>query len=148
MCPGERVTERGLEARLAISRTPIRAALAKLESGGLVARDSLGFREGVGTEVVRPARERAKSSDVDLVEEIARSCAFESPRSDWHRISSDFHIERARPTGTTFAMRAVQDAVAATRQQIDGVHGRSISRQRTKGVHGTIKGFAVIRGGR
>ncbi|WP_157701861.1 GntR family transcriptional regulator, partial [Salmonella enterica] len=39
--PGERLTERWAEATFNASRTPVRAALQKLESEGLVCRDGL-----------------------------------------------------------------------------------------------------------
>jgi DNA-binding GntR family transcriptional regulator len=39
LAPGERLTERWLEGRFEGSRTPIRAALARLESEDLVRRD-------------------------------------------------------------------------------------------------------------
>ncbi len=43
LVPGERLTERGLEAELAASRTPVRAALLRLETEGLVQRGERGF---------------------------------------------------------------------------------------------------------
>ncbi|UNA33296.1 GntR family transcriptional regulator [Klebsiella variicola subsp. variicola] len=39
--PGERLTERWAEASFNASRTPVRAALQKLESEGLVCREGL-----------------------------------------------------------------------------------------------------------
>ena len=39
--PGERLTERWAEATFKASRTPVRAALQKLESEGLVCRDGI-----------------------------------------------------------------------------------------------------------
>ena len=73
--PGERLTERWLESRFAGSRTPIRAALARLEGEELVRRDGrnwivapidLGelellseFREPLETTAVRLACARA-----------------------------------------------------------------------------------------
>jgi DNA-binding GntR family transcriptional regulator len=125
MSPGERFTERALEARFEISRTPIRAALAKLETDGLVARDdrswvvtpisleeleqAIAFREVVETAVVKLACKHADPSDIDLVKEIIVSCTGDSPRCDWHRVGLDFHIELARLTGNAFYVRAVQD---------------------------------------
>lgn len=38
LAPGERVTEEGLAARIGVSRTPVREALLRLESQGLVLR--------------------------------------------------------------------------------------------------------------
>ena len=42
--PGSRVTERGLESELGASRTPLRAALMRLETEGLVARDGRAWQ--------------------------------------------------------------------------------------------------------
>lgn len=39
--PGERLTERWAEAKFNASRTPVRAALQKLESEGLICRDGI-----------------------------------------------------------------------------------------------------------
>ena len=43
LAPGERVSERGLETTLAASRTPVRAALSRLQAEGLVRRDERGW---------------------------------------------------------------------------------------------------------
>ena len=37
--PGERLTERWIESRFGASRTPVRAALLRLETEGLIGRD-------------------------------------------------------------------------------------------------------------
>lgn len=39
LAPGERLSERGLESRFGASRTPVRAALSRLEVEGLVRND-------------------------------------------------------------------------------------------------------------
>ncbi|RVD69541.1 GntR family transcriptional regulator, partial [Mesorhizobium sp. M4A.F.Ca.ET.029.04.2.1] len=41
--PGERLTERWIESRFAASRTPVRAALLRLETEGLICRDGRGW---------------------------------------------------------------------------------------------------------
>jgi DNA-binding GntR family transcriptional regulator len=125
MAPGERFSERSLEGRFHASRTPIRAALARLETDGLVARDDRGwvvtpislaeleqaveFRQMIEVEVVKLACLRARGSDIDLIEEILASCTPDSPRSDWHRVGSDFHVQLARLTGNDFYVRAMHD---------------------------------------
>ena len=43
LAPGERLTERGLEASFDASRTPVRAALGRLDAEGLVQRDGRGW---------------------------------------------------------------------------------------------------------
>jgi DNA-binding GntR family transcriptional regulator len=80
LAPGERLTERGLEASFAASRTPVRAALVRLDTEGLVQREGRGWivapidlveigalaelREAVETAAVRLAVERASDEEV------------------------------------------------------------------------------------
>ena len=43
LAPGERLSERWLETRFEGSRTPIRAALVRLETEGLIQREGRGY---------------------------------------------------------------------------------------------------------
>ncbi|WP_433862378.1 GntR family transcriptional regulator [Streptomyces sp. L7] len=52
--PGSRITERGLEAELGASRTPLRAALMRLEAEGLVRRDGRGWEVSPSTSARSP----------------------------------------------------------------------------------------------
>ena len=79
--PGERLTERLLENQFQTSRTPIRAALMRLEGEGLIQRDGRNwavapidlteiealaeFREPLEVAAVKLACERATEADVD-----------------------------------------------------------------------------------
>src|ERR1700710_2024566 len=81
---GERLTERGLETELSASRTPVRAALMRLETEGLVQRDGRGwivapsglteiaslleYREVIEAAAVRLACERASDADIDALD--------------------------------------------------------------------------------
>src|SRR5215813_15414835 len=81
--PGERLTERWLEAKFEGSRTPVRAALIRLEAEGLVQRDGrnwtvapidLGeiealaeFREPLEITAVRFDCSRATDTDLDAI---------------------------------------------------------------------------------
>jgi DNA-binding GntR family transcriptional regulator len=83
LAPGERLTERGLEAGFAASRTPVRAALGRLDAEGLVQRDGRGWivspidlaeigalaelREAVEGAAVRLAVQRASAADIAAV---------------------------------------------------------------------------------
>lgn len=125
--PGERLTERWLESRFEGSRTPIRAALARLEAEELVRRDGrnwivapidLGelealaeFREPLETTAVRLACGRAKEADLAAIEEMLNSCQSGAPREEWHRVGTDFHVEIARLSGNPFVAKAIKGAM-------------------------------------
>ena len=81
--PGERLSERWLETKFDGSRTPIRAALIRLETEGLIQREGrnwtvspidLGeiealaeFREPLEAAAIRLACRRADAGDIDAV---------------------------------------------------------------------------------
>lgn len=127
MKPGERFSERALEGRFGASRTPIRAALSRLEGEGLVCRDERGwsvtpisfeeieqvseFRRAVECEAVALACERAEAAEIDVVAEMLTSCTLDMPREEWHRVGTEFHVELARLGGNGFFVRAVQDVM-------------------------------------
>lgn len=121
--PGERLTERWLEARFHGSRTPVRAALVRLEAEGLVQRDGrnwiaapidLGeiealaeFREPLEITAVRLACARATEADLDAIEEMLNACRPGVPREEWHKVGTDFHVEIARLSGNPFLVKAI-----------------------------------------
>ncbi|PSJ54920.1 GntR family transcriptional regulator [Pseudaminobacter soli (ex Li et al. 2025)] len=127
VAPGERLTERWLEGRFGGSRTPVRAALVRLEAEELVRRDGrnwmvapieLGeiaalaeFREAVESSAVRLACERASEVDIDAVTELLDACEPDAPREEWHRVGTDFHVEVARLSGNEFLIKAVAGAM-------------------------------------
>ncbi|MEW6639119.1 MAG: GntR family transcriptional regulator [Pseudomonadota bacterium] len=127
IAPGERLTERWIEARFSASRTPIRAALLRLETEGLVGRDGRGwtvapinlaeleqvsvYREAVEVAAVRLTCALADRSALEAVEGLLESCDAETSREEWHRVGNDFHIELARICGNEFLARAVRDAM-------------------------------------
>lgn len=110
--PGERLSERGLESMLGASRTPIRAALMRLENEGLTQREGRGwqvtpidlaevravmeYREAIERAAVVLAVERASD------EELASLCALAEVRRDQDdeetglRDGGDFHAALAR----------------------------------------------------
>jgi len=122
--PGERLTERWLETQFEGSRTPIRAALLRLEGEDLVRRDGRNwmvapidltelaalaeFREPLETTAVRLACARATDSDLDTVAALLDSCRADVPRDAWHQAGTDFHVELARLSGNPFLLKAVR----------------------------------------
>lgn len=125
--PGERLTERWVESRFGASRTPVRAALLRLETEGLVSRDGRGwtvspinlaeieqiavYREAVEIAAVRLTCALEDRSAVDTIEAMLDACDAGTAREEWHRAGMDFHIELARLSGNEFLFRGVRDAM-------------------------------------
>ncbi|SEA88647.1 GntR family transcriptional regulator [Leifsonia sp. 21MFCrub1.1] len=125
--PGSRLTERGLEAELGASRTPLRSALMRLESEGLVGRDGRGwqvtpidlaeiarlseFRDAVESAAVRLSCARASDAEIaELAEHLGRSAGDRSPDGAV-RAGTDFHVRLAALSGNAFFADAVDDAM-------------------------------------
>ena len=122
--PGERLTERWLETQFQGSRTPIRAALLRLEAEDLVRRDGRNwvvapidlneiaalaeFREPLETTAVRLACVRAAETDLETVAALLDSCRPDVPRAAWHQAGTDFHVELARLSGNPFLLKALR----------------------------------------
>lgn len=131
LTPGGKLTERGLEARFGVSRTPARAALVRLETEGLVQRVDRGwrvapidlaqirelaeYREAVEAAGVRLAVSRALDGEVlALAAQLQTTKPAESAgEEDVVRAGSDFHTALARLSGNAFFTNAV--AAAMTR---------------------------------
>ncbi|WP_291050358.1 GntR family transcriptional regulator [Herbiconiux sp.] len=130
LAPGERLTERGLEAAFAGSRTPVRAALMRLENEGLVLREghagrgwvvapidvaeirSLAeLREAVESMAVRLAVERAVDADLDAVAELLTAGGPAADEDEGLRAGSDFHVELATLSGNPLLADAVRGAM-------------------------------------
>lgn len=125
--PGEKLTERWMESRFGASRTPVRAALLGLETEGLVSRDGRGwtvspinlaeieqvavYRQAVEAAAARLTAEFDDKSGLEAIEAMLDSCGADTPREEWHRVGTDFHVELARLSGNEFLFRAVRDAM-------------------------------------
>lgn len=125
--PGERLTERWLETRFEGSRTPIRAALMRLEGEDLVRREGRNwivapidlrelelvaeFREPLESAAVRAACRRASAADLAGIEAMLDECQAGAPREEWHRVGTDFHVEIARLSGNPFIVRGIESAM-------------------------------------
>ncbi|MBN9233854.1 MULTISPECIES: GntR family transcriptional regulator [Phyllobacteriaceae] len=125
--PGEKLTERWIESRFGASRTPVRAALLRLETEGLVQRDGRGwtvspinlaeieqiavYRQAVEVAAARLVAKLEDKSGLDAIEAMLDSCGDDTPREEWHRVGTDFHVELARMSGNEFLFRGVRDAM-------------------------------------
>jgi len=125
--PGSRLTERGLEVELGASRTPLRAALMRLEAEGLVARDGRGWqvspidlgeiaqlsqlRDAVETAAARISC--ATASDADIADLAAQVSGFDHSRQtdEAVRAGTEFHVRLAALSGNHFFADAVDSAM-------------------------------------
>lgn len=159
--PGERLTERWLEGRFAGSRTPVRAALARLEGEGLVCRDGRGwiaapidlrelealaeYREPLEATAVRLACARADAGAVDAIEAMLDACRPGVPREEWHRVGTDFHVAVARLSGNPFLVQAIDGVMTRLSRPRWLEVGTEASREQAWAEHRRI--LALIRAG-
>jgi DNA-binding GntR family transcriptional regulator len=123
LAPGQRLSERGLEPAFGASRTPIRAALMRLESDGLVQRDGKNwmvaplnldeigalyeYREVLESASVRLAIQRASADDLEALLELGNG--VDSDQTPEHSLDAgaSFHLQLARLSGNPFVMDAM-----------------------------------------
>lgn len=128
LLPGERLSERGLEDALGASRTPIRAALMRLENEGLTQRMARGwqvtpvdlteirsameFRETLEAGIVQLATERSDEEAILGLLELSEVHAGEAEDEETGlRDGTDFHVSLAMLTGNTFFGEAIRDVM-------------------------------------
>jgi DNA-binding GntR family transcriptional regulator len=125
--PGSRLTERGLEGDLGVSRTPLRAALMRLEAEGLVSRDGRAWqvspidlgeigrlselRDAVETAAVRLTCARA--TDADIAALVDRLGAYDLGRTHEDAVGAGtgFHVRLAALSGNHFFADSVDAAM-------------------------------------
>ena len=123
LAPGQRLSERGLEPEFGASRTPIRAALMRLESEGLVQRDGKNwvvaplnldeiralyeYREVLESASARLAITRASDDDLEALAELGNG--VDSTETPEHSLDAgtSFHLELARLSGNRFLIDAM-----------------------------------------
>jgi DNA-binding GntR family transcriptional regulator len=134
LAPGQRLSERGLEPEFGASRTPIRAALMRLESEGLAQRDGKNwmvaplnldeihalyeYREVLEAATTRLASQRASREDLEALAELASSADVGETPEHSLEAGTSFHLELARVSGNPFlrdAMRSVLTRLYRTR---------------------------------
>ena len=127
IAPGERISERGLEGRFHASRTPVRAALSRLEREGLILHEgrtwtvtpidldeiaSLAELRGVlEPAAARLAVERASAEQLDEVRAHLDELRSTPDREAGIRMGSTFHLDLAALGGNRFVTDAIADAL-------------------------------------
>nr|WP_274636475.1 GntR family transcriptional regulator [Microbacterium bovistercoris] len=128
LVPGSPLSERGLEAQYGASRTPVRAALMRLQAEGLAARDGRAwrvtpidldevtalaeYREAVEIAAARLACERASDDEIAALAAADRDAQDSAGDAEaGMRRGSDFHEGLAALAGNPFIRQAVTDAV-------------------------------------
>ncbi|MEA9986531.1 MULTISPECIES: GntR family transcriptional regulator [Subtercola] len=122
MTPGERLTERGLETELSASRTPVRAALTRLEAEGLMQRDGRGwmvapidlaetrdlleYREIIEAAAIGLAISRATDAELASLDLMLEAVDPSGPGEEVLRAGTDFHVEVARLSQNPFLVAA------------------------------------------
>ncbi len=125
LAPGERISERGLEAASGASRTPVRAALSRLDAEGLVRRDGRGwivapldlaeivqvveYREAVETAALAHAVDRATPAQLDDLDALLGS--EPDGAEDGVRRGEEFHVELAKLSANPFLVDGVRTAM-------------------------------------
>ncbi len=125
--PGSRITERGLEAELGASRTPLRAALMRLEAEGLVRRDGRAWevspidlgeiarlselRDAVESAGVRLSVVRASDAALGALRDALSASDPERANEDAVGAGADFHVRLAELSGNHFFADAVASAM-------------------------------------
>lgn len=125
--PGERLTERWAEAQLGASRTPVRAALLRLETEGLVCREGRGwmvtpinlkeveqlfvYREVLEVASMRLAVDMADEDAIADLEAMLDACGPDATREQAQRDGLEFHVQLARLSGNEFISRGIADAM-------------------------------------
>jgi DNA-binding GntR family transcriptional regulator len=127
LVPGAKLSERGLEAVLGTSRTPIRAALMRLENEGLTRRVGRGwqvtpidlaeiravmeYREAIEAAVVALAVARASDEEFAALRVVANSHGGPDDEETGLRAGVDFHVALARLSRNQFLADAMSAAL-------------------------------------
>ena len=125
--PGARLTERGLETELGASRTPLRAALMRLEGEGLVERVGRAWqvspidlgeigqlselRDAIETAAVRLSCERAPDEAISSLGRRLGAFDIVAPSDEGVRAGTHFHVELASLSGNHFFADSVASAM-------------------------------------
>ncbi|AZG97931.1 TPA: GntR family transcriptional regulator [Proteus mirabilis] len=124
--PGERLTERWAEAKFNASRTPVRAALQKLESEGLICRDGIRwlvapidadeieqlciYREILEVAALKLSVSQITEEQLNNLERLLKE-TVDSPEESMENAGTRFHRELARLCNNAFIIEGINDAL-------------------------------------
>lgn len=127
MGPGERLTERWAEATFKASRTPVRAALQKLESEGLVCRDGLRwliapidigeveqmciYREVLEVAALKLSASRITEEHLNSLENLLSANTADASEEVMDDVGTRFHLQLTRLCQNAFMIEGVSDAL-------------------------------------
>lgn len=125
--PGERLTERWAEATFNASRTPVRAALQKLESEGLVRRDGLRwlvapidvaeveqlciYREVLEVAALKLSASQMTEEQLNGLENLLKTKTADVSEEVMEDAGTRFHLQLARLCQNAFIFVGVSDAL-------------------------------------
>ena len=125
--PGERITERWAEASFNASRTPVRAALQKMESEGLVCRDGLRwlvapidvgeveqlciYREVLEVAALKLSASQMTEEQLNGLENLLKTNTADISEEMMDDVGTLFHLQLARLCQNTFIFEGVSDAL-------------------------------------
>ncbi len=125
--PGERITERWAEATFNASRTPVRAALQKMESEGLVCRDGLRwlvapidvgeveqlciYREVLEVAALKLSASQMTEEQLNGLENLLKTNTADISEEMMDDVGTRFHLQLARLCQNTFIFEGVSDAL-------------------------------------
>lgn len=123
--PGEKLSERWLEEQLGTSRSPVRAALARLEAEGLVSKsgrscrvtpidiaeicEACNFREVIEIACIEGACANASETQLTHFRKILKKSSQDAVDSEWLAVAWDFHASIAELSGNRFLRSALED---------------------------------------
>lgn len=125
--PGERVTERWAEATFNASRTPVRAALQKMESEGLVCRDGLRwlvapidvdeveqlciYREVLEVAALKLSASQITEEQLNGLETLLKKKTTDTSEGLLDDAGTLFHLQLARFCHNAFIIEGISDAL-------------------------------------
>lgn len=125
--PGERLTERWAEARFNSSRTPVRAALQKLASEGLVCRQGLRwlvapidaaeveqlciYREVLEVAALKLSAKLMTAEQLNALESLLRANTADAEEEVMDDVGTRFHLQLAHLCQNAFIIEGISDAL-------------------------------------